>query len=293
VINMANYQGTKINPKNYHKSQIKFFLILVPMAIFMALPILYIFSTAFKPINELFAWPPQFIVHEPTMKNFINLFNQPSTTGVPMTRYLFNSIVVAIIVVFASIFVSSLAGYALSKLKFKLKKTLLTLNNVAIIFVGASVVIPRYLIIENLGLVDNFLVHILPGLAIPVGLFLIKQFIDQIPNELIEAAKIDGASEIDIYFNIILPLIKPALATIAIVSFQGVWNNTEISTIYIHNESLKTFAFYMSTLTTQANAVAGQGMAAAGSLVMFIPNLVIFIFLQKNVMDTMAHSGMK
>ena len=210
-----------------------------------------------------------------------------------MTRYLFNSVVVAIIVVFASIFVSSLAGYALSKLKFKMKKVLMTLNNIAIIFVGASVVIPRYLVIEKLGLVDNYLVHILPGLAIPVGLFLIKQFIDQIPNELIEAAKIDGASELDIYFNIILPLIKPALATIAIVSFQGVWNNTEISTIYIHNESLKTFAFYMSTLTTQANSVAGQGMAAAGSLVMFIPNLIIFIFLQKNVMDTMAHSGMK
>lgn len=290
---MANYQGTKIDPKGYHRSQIKFFLILIPMAVFMALPIVYIFSTAFKPINELFAWPPRFFVYEPTTKNFVQLFNQPSTTGVPMTRYLFNSVVVAINVVFASIFVSSLAGYALSKLKFKMKKVLMTLNNIAIIFVGASVVIPRYLVIEKLGLVDNYLVHILPGLAIPVGLFLIKQFIDQIPNELIEAAKIDGASELDIYFNIILPLIKPALATIAIVSFQGVWNNTEISTIYIHNESLKTFAFYMSTLTTQANSVAGQGMAAAGSLVMFIPNLIIFIFLQKNVMDTMAHSGMK
>ncbi len=290
---MANFQSTRINPKNYHRSQIKFFLILIPVAIFMALPILYIFSTAFKPINELFAWPPRFFVVEPTFKNFETLFKETSTTGVPMTRYLFNSIVISIIVVFTSIFVSSLAGYALSKLKFKLKKPLLALNNIAIMFVGASVVIPRYLVIESLGLVDNFLVHIIPGLAIPVGLFLIKQFIDQIPDELIEAAKIDGANEFDIYVKIILPLIKPALATIAIVSFQGVWNNTETSTLYIHNETMKTFAFYMSTLTTQANAVAGQGMAAAASLIMFIPNLVIFIFLQKNVMDTMAHSGMK
>lgn len=290
---MANFQSTRINPKNYHRSQIKFFLILIPVAIFMALPILYIFSTAFKPINELFAWPPRFFVVEPTFKNFETLFKETSTTGVPMTRYLFNSIVISVIVVFTSIFVSSLAGYALSKLKFKLKKPLLALNNIAIMFVGASVVIPRYLVIESLGLVDNFLVHIIPGLAIPVGLFLIKQFIDQIPDELIEAAKIDGANEFDIYVKIILPLIKPALATIAIVSFQGVWNNTETSTLYIHNETMKTFAFYMSTLTTQANAVAGQGMAAAASLIMFIPNLIIFIFLQKNVMDTMAHSGMK
>ncbi len=290
---MANFQGTKINPKNFHMSQIKFYLILVPMAIFMALPIVYIFSTAFKPINELFAWPPQFFFVEPTLNNFVQLFNVTSTTGVPMTRYLFNSIIISVIVVFASIFVSSLAGYALSKLKFKLKKPLLIINNIAIIFVGSSVIIPRYLVIQSLGLVDNFLVHIIPGLAIPVGLFLIKQFIDQIPNELIEAAKIDGASEIQIYFNIILPLIKPALATIAIVSFQGVWNNVETSTLYIQDERFKTFAFYMSTLTTTANTVAGQGMAAAAALIMFIPNLVIFMFLQKNVMDTMAHSGMK
>lgn len=290
---MANFQGTKINPKNFHMSQIKFYLILIPMAIFMALPIVYIFSTAFKPINELFAWPPQFFVVEPTLSNFIQLFNVTSTTGVPMTRYLFNSIIISVIVVFASIFVSSLAGYALSKLKFKLKKPLLIVNNIAIIFVGSSVIIPRYLVIQSLGLVDNFLVHIIPGLAIPVGLFLIKQFIDQIPNELIEAAKIDGASEIQIYFNIILPLIKPALATIAIVSFQGVWNNVETSTLFIQDERFKTFAFYMSTLTTTANTVAGQGMAAAAALIMFVPNLVIFMFLQKNVMDTMAHSGMK
>ncbi|HLT00460.1 MAG TPA: carbohydrate ABC transporter permease [Acholeplasma sp.] len=290
---MASFQGTRINPKHLHKSQIKFFLILVPLAIFMALPIVYIVSTAFKPINELFAWPPQFFVVEPTLKNFTDLFNVTSTTGVPMTRYLFNSIVISVLVVITSIFVSSLAGYALSKVQFKLKKPLLFLNNIAIIFVGSSVVIPRYLVIQSLGLVDNFLVHIIPGLAIPVGLFLIKQFIDQIPNELIEAAKIDGANEFQVYMNIILPLIKPAIATIAIVSFQGVWNNVETSTLYIQDERYKTFAFYMSTLTTTANTVAGQGMAAAAALIMFVPNLIIFIILQKNVMDTMAHSGMK
>ncbi|MBE0700448.1 MAG: carbohydrate ABC transporter permease, partial [Acholeplasmataceae bacterium] len=157
----------------------------------------------------------------------------------------------------------------------------------------ASVIIPRYLVIENLGLIDSFWVHILPGLAIPVGLFLIKQFIDQIPNELLEAAKIDGATSFQIYIKIILPLIKPAIATIAIVSFQAVWNNTETSVTYINRESLKTFAFYMSTLTSTTNTVAGQGMAAAASLIMFLPNLIIFMFLQSKVMNTMAHSGIK
>lgn len=290
---MSNYNATKINPKKFHKSQIKFILILTPIAIFMAMPIVYIFNHAFKPITELFEWPPKFFVRNPTLDNFIDLFEVTSTTGIPMSRYLFNSIVISAVVVFASIFVSSIAGFALSKLDFKLKKPLLIANNIALMFVGASVVIPRYLIIERLGLIDTFWVHIIPGLAIPVGLFLIKQFIDQIPKELLEAAKIDGATNFQIYYKIILPLIKPALATIAIVSFQAVWNDAGTSTTYVNNESLKTFAFYMSTLTTATNSVAGTGMSAASALIMFVPNLVIFIFLQKNVMNTMAHSGIK
>ncbi|MCD4826486.1 MAG: carbohydrate ABC transporter permease [Acholeplasmataceae bacterium] len=290
---MSSYNATKINPQRFHKSQIKFILILTPVALFMAMPIVYIFNHAFKPISELFEWPPKFFVRNPSFKNFTDLFQVSSTTTIPMSRYLFNSILIAIVVVFASIFVSSIAGFALSKLDFKIKKPMLIANNIALMFVGAAVVIPRYLIIESLGLIDTFWVHILPGLAIPVGLFLIKQFIDQIPKELLEAARMDGANNFQVYFKIILPLIKPALATIAIVSFQSIWNDAGTSTNYINDESLKTFAFYMSTLTTGTNAVAGTGMAAASSLIMFIPNLVIFIFLQKNVMNTMAHSGIK
>lgn len=289
----SSFQGTKINPSSFHKSQIKFLLILLPVALFMVLPILYIFNHAFKPLDELFLFPPRFFVSRPTFDNFNDLFSIASQTGIPLTRYLFNSLIITSLVVILSIFVSSLSGYALSKLQFKFKKSLLTINNIALMFVGASVVIPRYLIIERLGLIDSFWVHILPGLAIPVGLFLIKQFIDQIPNDLIEAAKIDGATHFQIYLKIILPLIKPAIATIAIISFQIVWNNAETSVIYINRESLKTFAFYMATLTTTGNAVAGQGMAAAAALIMFLPNLIIFIFLQNKVMNTMAHSGLK
>jgi ABC-type glycerol-3-phosphate transport system permease component len=210
-----------------------------------------------------------------------------------MSRYLFNSLIITSLTVFASIVIGSLAGFALSKLEFRFKASILWINNIAIMFVGAAVSIPRYLVIEQLGLIDSFWVHIIPGLAIPVGLFLIKQFIDQIPRDLIEASRVDGANNLQIYWYVILPLIKPAIATIAIVAFQGVWNNTEVSNLFINDESLKTFAFYMTTLTTTGNAVAGQGMAAAASLIMFIPNLVIFIILQKNVMNTMIHSGIK
>ena len=278
---MASFKGTEINPRYFHRSQIKFYVILIIVAIIMGLPIVYIFNHAFKPIDELFAWPPRFFVINPTFKNFNDLFQMASTTGIPASRYLFNSIIIAIIVVVASIVVGSMAGFALSKLKFKLKKPMLFANNIALMFVGTAVVIPRYLVVESLGLIDTFWVHIIPSLAIPVGLFLIKQFIDQIPEELIEAAKIDGAGHFRIYWSIVLPLIKPAIATIAIVAFQSTWNNAEISTNYINRESIKTFAFYLQTLTNQGNAVAGQGISAAASLIMFVPNLVIFIFLQR------------
>lgn len=290
---MANYFGTKMNPKHFHISQWRFLIILIPVAIFMGLPIVYIFNHAFKPLVELFEWPPRFFVQNPTFDNFIDLFAVTSSTGIPMSRYLFNSMIITALTVFASIVIGSLAGFALSKLEFRFKNTLMWVNNIAIMFVGASVSIPRYLVIESLGLIDSFWVHIIPGLAIPVGLFLIKQFIDQIPKDLIEASKVDGANNLQIYWHIILPLIKPALATIAIVAFQGVWNNTEVSNLFINDESLKTFAFYMATLTTTGNTVAGQGMAAAASLIMFIPNLLIFVILQRNVMNTMVHSGIK
>ena len=137
--------------------------------------------------------------------------------------------------------------------------------------------------------------QILPLIPLPVALFLVKQCVDQVPQSLIEAAYMDGAKELQIYRRVIIPLINPAIATAAILVFQQVWTNLEASNYYINDEGLKSLAFYMNTLTSTSttNTVAGQGMAAAASLIMFIPNIVLFIILQKNVMNTMAHSGMK
>lgn len=289
-----SYQGTKINPSRFHVSQLKFYAFLVPLAVFMALPIVFIISHAFKPLNELFAFPPRFFVQRPTFENFRLLFRQTSESGIPMSRYFFNSLLATLGVMFFSVFVSALAGFAFSKIRFKLKGLLFEINTLALMFVSVAVAIPRYLTITQLGLVDTYWAHILPLLAMPVGLFLIKQFIDQVPQELMEAAYLDGASNFVIFQKIILPVIRPALATVAILSFQAVWNNMETSTLYVNNESLKTLAFFMGTLTgSTGNTVAGQGMAAAASLLMFLPNLVIFVFLQNEVMNTMAHSGLK
>jgi len=291
---MASYQGNQINPKRFHKSQLKFYAVLIPLAIIMGLPIVYIINHAFKPIDELFAFPPRFFVEKPTWQNFRNLFESTSLGATPMSRYLFNSIVVSLVVVVLTIIVATMAGYVLSKKQFKMKKALTEINTIALMFVATAVAIPRYIVIDQTGLINSFWVHVLPALAMPVGLFLIKQFIDQIPDQMLEAAVMDGANDFQIYWRVILPMIKPAIATVAILAFQATWNNVETSDLFINNESLRTFAFYMSTLASgQGNAVAGQGISAAASLIMFIPNLIIFIFMQKQVMDTMAHSGIK
>ncbi len=285
-----------MNPRGFHPSQIKFYLALTPLAAFMLLPIIFIFSHAFKPPEELFAYPPRFFVVRPTLKNFTDLFARLSTSEVPVSRYLFNSVMVTLLTVLASIGVGSTAAFALSKKRFRFKQTLFAINTVALMFVPVAVTIPRFLIIQQLGLLNTFWVHILPALAMPVGLFLLKQFMDALPNEMIEAAQIDGANDWQIYWHIILPLTRPALATIAILAFQASWNNVDTSAMYINDENLKTFAFYLSTLTSTtagANLVAGQGMAAAASLIVFLPNLIIFILLQGQVMSTMSHSGLK
>ena len=188
-----------------------------------------------------------------------------------------------------------MAAYALSKIKFKGAKIMMQINQIALMFVSVAVMIPRYLVVNKLGMIDTYWAEILPLLALPVGLFLIKQFVDQVPDSLIEAAYMDGAKEWQIYLKVILPLIKPAIATAAILVFQQVWNNLETSNYYVNDDSIKSLAFYMNTLTstTTTNTVAGQGIAAAASLIMFLPNLILFIILQKNVMNTMAHSGIK
>lgn len=290
---MAGYKGSNINPRKFEAGQIKIILILLPLAIFMCIPIVFIVCHAFKPMDELFAFPPQILVHKPTLDNFTKLFKASAGSNIPMSRYVFNSIIVTGAVVVLSILFSSMAGFALSKLRFKGKYALMEINNTALMFVSVAVMIPRYLVIDTLGIKNTYLAHILPILAMPVGLFLVKQFIDQIPDALLDAAYMDGASDFKIYRSIILPLIKPAVATTAILAFQAAWTNVESSNLYINDESMKTLAFYLNTLANTNNNVAGQGILAAGVLIQFVPNLAIFLILRKSFMNTMAHSGIK
>jgi len=282
----------RINPKYFSKDQIPLYLYLVPLMIFMGAPIVFIMFHAFKPLDELFAFPPRFLVYRPTLDNFAALFRVAAGSTVPISRYVFNSVVVTAAVVAGTVLTSSMAGFALSKMRFKGSFYLFTINNLALMFVPAAVTIPRYMTITGIGIENTYFAHVLPLMATPVVLFLLKQNIDQVPDSLIEAATVDGAGAWEVYFKIIVPMIRPALATGAILAFQLAWNNIETSALFTTSDSVRTLAFYMGSLAG-AGGIAGQGMAAAASLIMFIPNLILFIILQSKVMNTMAHSGLK
>lgn len=283
-----------VAPSHFDRSQIKILTYMVPICAVMALPIVFIVMNAFKPVDELFAYPPRLYVRNPTLQNFVDLFSLTSQTNIPMSRYLFNSILYTVITVVATIYMSACAGYVLSKKRFKGRTTLFKINQTALMFVPVAVQIPRYFVIVYTGLIDNVLANILPLLAVPTSVFLVKQFLDQLPDSLIEAAVIDGAGDVMIMRKIVMPLIRSPLATVAILSFSSAWGSVEASTYYIDNDSLKNFAFYVSTLgNASGNVVAGAGVSAAASLIMFLPSLILFIVMQSRVMNSMAHSGIK
>lgn len=287
------YKGKRINPDKFERSQIKIILILLPLVIFMAMPIVFIANHAFKPMEELFAFPPTFFVRNATLENFTKLIKFSRTSGVPLSRYVFNSVLVTGLTVGLSLLFTTCAAFALAKIKFKGRNMLMHINQIAIMFVATAVLIPRYLVICKMGMIDTVWAHVLPIVALPVALFLVKQFVEQVPDSLIEAAYMDGATDFQVYRKVIIPMIRPAIATATILIFQQVWTNMETSNYYINDDSMKTLTFYMNSLVNANNTVAGQGMAAAATLIMFVPNLVLFIILQNSVMNTMANSGIK
>ena len=287
------YKGKRINPQKFESSQLKIIILILPLVIFMAMPLVFIANHAFKPMEELFAFPPTFFVRNPTLDNFTKLIKFSRTAGIPLSRYVFNSVFVTIATVGLSLLFTTCAAFALAKINFKGRNLMMQINQIALMFVAVAVLIPRYLVVCQLGMIDSIWAHVLPLVAYPVALFLVKQFVEQVPDSLMEAAYMDGATDFQVYLKVILPMIKPAIATAAILVFQQVWTNMETSNYYINADSMKTLTFYMNSLVNVNNTVAGQGISAAATLIMFVPNLVLFIILQNNVMNTMAHSGIK
>jgi len=284
----------KIKRIKLDKTQIFLMVLLTFGGAFMMLPLIYIFNHALKPYSELFLFPPRIWVQQPTLSNFTEFFIVLRDSVVPTSRYLFNSLLVTFLGVSLVIVISALCAYPLSKHRFYGSKLLFSVILVSLMFVPEAMEIPRYVVIAKLGIMDTYWGHIFPHIAASVTVFLIKQFMDQVPNELIEAAKIDGAKEWTVFMRIMIPICMPAIATTAILTFQTIWNDTSTSTLFMQNDSMKTFPFFLSTITNNlANQVARQGAAAAAAMIMFLPTLIVFLVFQRKVIATMAHSGIK
>ncbi len=265
-------------------------LFLLIIAAFMAIPVVYTVSNAFKPLNELFLFPPKLFVRDPTMENFLGINSIMRQSWIPLLRYVLNSIVVTGIGVLGQIVFASLAAFVLSKEEFPGRNMLNKIVVFSLMFSGGVTAIPNYIIFSKLGMINSQLSLILPAFCNSLGLFLMKQFIDQmVPMPLLEAARIDGAGEFRIFSRIVMPLCKPAWLTLLIFSFQSLWSTT--GGTYIYDEQLRTLP---SALTTMINVgIARAGVSAAVALLLIIPPILTFILSQSNILQTMASSGMK
>jgi putative chitobiose transport system permease protein len=287
-INLKARNGRKINRSR--GGNFLMFLFLFIFAAFMVLPLIYTVISAFKPLNELFIFPPRFYVVNPTTENFTTMLRLISASRVPFSRYLFNSVFVAVFGTIGGIIIGAMAAYPLAKHKFIGKALMYNIVVWAMLFRGEVTSIPQYIIIAGLGLINTYWSILLPTLSGTMGVFLMRQFIDSsIPNEILEAAKIDGAGEWYIFWRIVMPNVKPAWLTLAIFNFQSMWNAT--GSAYIYDEPMKMLPTAMSQIT--AGGISRQGAASAVALFMMLPPIALFIFSQSSIMETMSKSGLK
>lgn len=266
------------------------FLMLASIGAFMALPFVYSIVQSIKPMEEIFLFPPRFFwVNNPTFDNYRMLSQLASNLWVPFGRYLFNSVFISVVGTAAHVIVASMAAYVLAKNKFPGSVFFFEVVVLALLFTGPVTAIPQYIIMAKAGMIDTYWVMILPAVSAPLGLFLMKQYMMQIPDAVIEAAKIDGAGTIRTFSDIAMPMVKPAWMTLIIFCFQGLWNGSGSG--FVYNESLKVLPTVLGQISSAGLSRAGVG--AAVSVVLLIPPVLVFIISQSNVIETMAHSGIK
>lgn len=268
---------------------IALFVFLCLFGCFSALPLILTVSNAFKPLDEIFLYPPRFFVKNPTLDNFSDLINALGSSLVPFSRYFFNTIMVTIVGTVGHIIIASMCAYPLAKYKVPGGAIISGLVVYSLMFPSSVTAIPNYIVLNFLGLIDTYWSVILPAFAYSMGLFLMRQFMTSVPTSLIEAAKIDGAKEFKIYYKVVMPLVKPAWVTLIILLFQSLWATYGSTTIY--REDYKMVSYALSQIATAG--AARQGTLAAVSLIMIIVPIGVFVISQSQVMETMAHSGMK
>ena len=265
------------------------YFMLLCVAIMMVFPLVFSVGASLKPLDELFRFPPTVFPRQPTMDNFSDLFVTLSQSFVPFSRYLVNTVFLTFIGTFGHVFIASMAAFVLAKYDFPGGKTFFSIVVTALMFSGYVTGIPNYVIMSKLRMIDTYWAIILPAFAAPIGLFLMKQFMEGLPTSLIEAAHLDGAGEMRIFWSIVMPNVKPAWLTIIIFSVQSLWN-TNASTV-IYSEAKKTLVYALQQI--QAGGIARTGQAAAVTVIVMLVPITIFILSQSRILETMASSGLK
>lgn len=259
------------------------------LGLFVALPLVYTIGNAFKPLDELWLFPPPLFPRNPTMSNFADLFHLLQSSWVPLSRYLFNTVFITTTGTLGNVIFSSMCAYALAKHPFPGRNVLFRMIVLSLMFSTAVTSIPNYMTMVRLNWIDTYQSLIVPAIGSSLGLYLMKQFMEQLPNSLLEAAKIDGAGEFRIFFRIVMPNVKSAWLTVTVLSVQALWNLG--ASIYIYSEQLKTFPYAISQIVSGGIARAGVGSAV--SVIMMAVPIVVFVITQSNIIETMATSGMK
>lgn len=290
-----NRTATRMAGQRFTTGKAGLYIFMLAMVAFTMLPFLYLFNSAFKPLNELFLFPPTFFVRHPTMRNFSDLVVSLGSSTVPFLRYLFNSVVISTAVVGLTVLVCSMGAYSLSRLKLPGKHVIFTIVIAALMFSTHVTTIPKYLVVNAVGLYDRYAALIVTVVAVPYNFFLMKQFLDQFPQEILEAARIDGAGELVLFSRVVMPSQGPVISTLVVMTFVSTWNDYFTPLIYTSSQTMKTLPLALQTIAGGAGAasVGRAGAVAAATLLMVLPVAVLFTIMQGKVMATMTYSGIK
>lgn len=265
------------------------FALMFICGIFMALPLVMIANNALKPLDEIFQYPPAIFVKNPTTENFSDLFVLMNDSWVPFSRYILNTVLITVGGTFGHVIVASCAAYPLAKHEFPGKKIIFSLVVLSMMFSYTVTQIPNYMIVTWLGMNNTYWAVILPPWQYGMGLYLMKQFMEQIPNSLLESSRLDGASEFKTFWTMVMPNVKPAWLTLAIFQFQQMWAQT--GNQFLRSEELKPLQYALQQIT--AGGAARAGAAAAVSFIIAAVPIIFFLVCQSNVIETMTTSGMK
>lgn len=268
---------------------IALFAVLLIFGSFSAFPLIMTTSNAFKSLDELFLFPPRLLPRNITFDNFRDLSELIGGSWIPFSRYFFNTILNTVLGTVGHVLIASMCAYPLAKYKFPGRSLIFTMVVYSLMFAPQVTATPNYIIITRIGLINTPAAIILPAIASSLGLYLMKQFMQQIPMELLESAKIDGASEYRIFFQIVMPLVKPAWLTLIILLFQRLWTTDGGS--FIFDEEMKPVSYALRQIAQ--GTIERAGTIAAVSFIMMIVPVVFFVISQSKIVETFSHSGMK